>query len=275
MADACKALVSVIMPAYNAGAFIAAAIQSLISQTWQNWELLVVNDGSTDDTEEVVVSFKDVRIRYYHQKNGGVSAARNLALRHMKGDFFCFLDADDIFPLDSIAIRLKYMLRHPEVDVLDTAVAVKDEQLNQVIRMYVPDFKGIWWPELIKLKGNCFFGINVFFRKRYGVLPQPHGATHGEDFIFYLHNAHQHQLVYHALNYVCYVYRRPHHSAMTNLKGLESGYDRIVNEVNNLSGISALKKLRLRMRVFRILFLSYVRAGELRNAVLQWVKLFR
>lgn len=87
--------VTVIMPAYNAGRYIAKAIESVLAQTLQDWELIVVDDGSTDDTSSLVAAYSDPRIRCMHQKNQGPAAARNRGVQHSSGQFLAFLDADD------------------------------------------------------------------------------------------------------------------------------------------------------------------------------------
>src|SRR5262245_43093607 len=96
-------LVSIITPVYNTEKFLAGCITSVLQQTHTNWELLIIDDGSVDGSANVVKQFNDPRIHYFHQENQGVSAARNAALRRMKGDFFCFLDGDDVMPPHSIA----------------------------------------------------------------------------------------------------------------------------------------------------------------------------
>lgn len=92
-------LISVIIPAYNAEEFIAQTIESVLSQTYQNIEILVVDDGSTDTTAEIVKSFaqKDKRITLLQQPNAGVAVARNLAYLHSKGEYIAPIDADDIW----------------------------------------------------------------------------------------------------------------------------------------------------------------------------------
>ncbi|HEY9862115.1 MAG TPA: glycosyltransferase family A protein, partial [Candidatus Obscuribacterales bacterium] len=92
-------LVSVIIPAYNAERFIARTLESVLNQTYQNIEVLVVDDGSSDRTPEIVHHFAeiDARIILFHQSNAGVAAARNLAIQHAKGEFIAPLDADDIW----------------------------------------------------------------------------------------------------------------------------------------------------------------------------------
>lgn len=91
-------LVSVIIPTYNRANIIKDAIETVLNQTYQNFEIIVVDDGSTDKTEKVVKSFNDSRIRYIYQPNSGKpSVARNLGINSSKGDFVAFLDSDDLW----------------------------------------------------------------------------------------------------------------------------------------------------------------------------------
>ncbi len=103
--------VSIIMPAYNAERFIAQAIHSVIRQTYANWELIVVDDGSTDRTSDVIRSFaeKDGRIIHFSQPNSGQGKARNLAIGHARGDLLAFLDADDLWVENKLAIQITLM----------------------------------------------------------------------------------------------------------------------------------------------------------------------
>ena len=88
--------VSIIMPTYNCGPFIAESVRSVLSQTYTNWELLIVDDCSTDNTAQVVASFDDPRIRYMqNEQNEGAATTRNRALRAAQGRYVAFLDADD------------------------------------------------------------------------------------------------------------------------------------------------------------------------------------
>lgn len=89
-------LVSIIIPAYNAASYIEETIQSIFNQTYQSWEIIIVNDGSTDNTMDVVRSFTDKRIECITQKNGGVASARNKGFYFAKGEYVVFFDADDL-----------------------------------------------------------------------------------------------------------------------------------------------------------------------------------
>jgi teichuronic acid biosynthesis glycosyltransferase TuaG len=88
--------VSVVIPAYNAAAFVAAAVDSALAQTYPEIEVVVVNDGSTDDTPQLLAAY-GARIRVHHQPNAGLSAARNIGARLATGDWIAFLDADDLW----------------------------------------------------------------------------------------------------------------------------------------------------------------------------------
>lgn len=109
-------LVSVMMPVYNTQAYLGEAIESILAQTYPRWELIVVDDGSTDESLEVAQSFHDSRIRVFHQPNLGEAAARNEALRHMNGELVAFLDADDRFLPEHFALTIGYLTAHPEMD---------------------------------------------------------------------------------------------------------------------------------------------------------------
>lgn len=101
-------LVSIIMPAYNAENHIAASIHSVLKQTYAQWELIVVDDGSTDGTAAVVERFSalDARIKYIFQPNGGQASARNTGLRNSRGDLIAFLDADDLWVSEKLTLQI-------------------------------------------------------------------------------------------------------------------------------------------------------------------------
>lgn len=102
------ALVSIVMPAYNAAKFIAASIDSVLAQTYPHWELIVVDDGSTDNTAAVVAAYCrcDARIRYYYQENARQSRARNQGIAKSSGEYVAFLDADDLWLPHKLAVQM-------------------------------------------------------------------------------------------------------------------------------------------------------------------------
>lgn len=102
-------LVSVIMPAYNAEKYIAASIESVIAQTYTNWELLIVDDGSTDQTAAIIKRYTsaDKRVKYFFQENGRQGKAKNLAIANSTGVFIAFLDADDLWLKEKLEISVR------------------------------------------------------------------------------------------------------------------------------------------------------------------------
>jgi teichuronic acid biosynthesis glycosyltransferase TuaG len=103
-------LVSVVMPAFNTERYIAQAIRSVLGQTYPHWELIIVDDGSTDNTAGVVRTFKDPRIRYLFQSNAGQSAARNVAVRASNGPLLAFLDSDDLWMSNKLELQMKALI---------------------------------------------------------------------------------------------------------------------------------------------------------------------
>lgn len=103
-------LVSIIMPSYNTAPYIAESIQSVIDQTYKDWELIIVDDCSTDNTDEVITSLHDERIRYFkNEKNGGAAVSRNKALRKAKGKWIAFLDSDDLWNPEKLEKQIAFM----------------------------------------------------------------------------------------------------------------------------------------------------------------------
>lgn len=103
-------LVSIIMPSYNTAAYIKESIQSVLNQTYTNWELIIVDDCSTDSTDEVLETIKDSRIRYFkNDKNSGAAVSRNKALREAKGQWIAFLDSDDLWMPEKLEKQIYFM----------------------------------------------------------------------------------------------------------------------------------------------------------------------
>jgi glycosyltransferase involved in cell wall biosynthesis len=121
-------LVSIMMPAYNAEKYIGQAIESVLGQTYSHWELVIVNDGSSDGTAQAAAAFEDERIRLYNQPNGGEASARNHALEQSRGEYIAFLDADDLFLPHHLACTVEYLQNHPERDAVYTDGTYIDPQ---------------------------------------------------------------------------------------------------------------------------------------------------
>ncbi|MFC7670076.1 glycosyltransferase family 2 protein [Hymenobacter humi] len=117
-------LVSIIIPCYNYGWLLAETLDSVLAQTYQQWECIIIDDGSTDTTRVVATSYqaRDSRFRYVYQPNGGLSAARNHGLQAATGEYIQFLDADDLLLPQKLELQVALLASHPEYDVVYGAV---------------------------------------------------------------------------------------------------------------------------------------------------------
>jgi glycosyltransferase involved in cell wall biosynthesis len=115
-----KSLVSIIIPTYNRANLIGETLDSVLAQTYTNWECIIVDDGSTDNTQEVAKKWvdKDSRFNYWYKENAGVSSARNLGFEKSYGDFIVFLDSDDILANFSLSKRVQMFSQYPDNDGL-------------------------------------------------------------------------------------------------------------------------------------------------------------
>lgn len=128
-------LVSIIMPSYNTAPYIEETIQSVLNQTYTNWELIIVDDCSNDSTDEVLDAIKDNRIRYFkNEKNSGAAVSRNKALREAKGQWIAYLDSDDLWMPEKLEKQIKFMeengyafsyTNYEEIDVDGNKTGVK------------------------------------------------------------------------------------------------------------------------------------------------------
>ncbi len=115
-------LVSIIVPCYNCVRFIQETLDSLLSQSFKDFEVILVDDGSTDDLMSALKRIKDERLTYIYQDNKGVSSARNKGSELAKGKYLIFFDADDLMTEDFISTRTRYLQDHPEIDFVSGPV---------------------------------------------------------------------------------------------------------------------------------------------------------
>jgi glycosyltransferase involved in cell wall biosynthesis len=256
-----RPLVSIIMPAFNAERFIGEAIISVLAQTYDNWELLIVNDGSTDATSAVIASFTDPRIRVFHQINKGIGSARNLGLDHVRGSLLCGLDSDDKLPSDSLECRVSVFEAEPHTDIVDGRVLFMDGELKNTVRVFLPHFEGDPFPDLIAFTGKSFMGFSWMIRwgpdhrERFSV-----DLTHGEDLLFYMQYANGKR--YKAVDRTVLIYRRTGHSTMTNLRGLERSYIKIGKWLADSHRVSRSELHNYQRKRKRIMAGSYWKAGQ-------------
>jgi len=132
-------MVSVIIVVYNGEKYIEQAIKSVLNQTYDNIELIVVDDGSTDNTAQIIKKYKN--IKYIYQKNKGQGAARNLGLANASGDYIAYLDADDLYEPNKIEEQIKILKKENDVDIVYNDLKVVDDKLNY---LYTLKSEGIY-----------------------------------------------------------------------------------------------------------------------------------
>jgi glycosyltransferase involved in cell wall biosynthesis len=121
-------LVSIIIPAFNSALTISDTLNSILAQSYINWEALVIDDGSTDDLENFIKRFTDPRIKYFYKENGGVASARNFGIKNAGGDYIAFLDSDDIWHSDKLR------------ESINVLIDEKSDLVYTDILMFVNDF---------------------------------------------------------------------------------------------------------------------------------------
>ncbi len=253
-------LVSIIMPVYNAEKYLQSSINSVKHQTYQKWELIIIDNASTDCSPQILEGNKPhPQISVLHEPIKGVGHARNKGLASMSGEYFCFLDADDIMPKESIRARVSKFISDPTLSFVDGKVVYTDQDLTPRRKKYVPTCRGNVLMPLIRLSDCCFFG-NSWMIKR-----DPERAykfdtsmTHAEDLVFYISIAatgiydYTHEEILH--------YRQHGPSAMSNLDGLEKGYQAFLKHVKDLYPNVALWPSRL--KIIKVMVMSWLFVGK-------------
>lgn len=266
-----KGKISVIVAVYNGEKTIRRTIQSVLNQRYENFELIIINDGSEDSTADHVRAFKDERIVFKELKsNQGVSSARNKGLEIMSGEFFCFLDADDIFPIDSLSSRVELFNNDNSLLFVDGIVEKRNLGSNRLVETYVPRFKGDPLKELLLLNDSCFIGQSWMIRNSLRTMPKFNmNLTHGEDLLFFAECA-RHGGNYSYVETVVLIYNQHENSAMGNIRGLEKFYRfylKFLPEFIDTNIISREDLQMVRRKIRRILFRSYLKILDFRSGI--------
>ena len=125
-------LVSVVMPVYNGALYLKEAIDSILSQTHKNLELIIINDGSTDDTEDIILSYEDSRIHYIvNEKNSGICVTLNKGLDVAQGKYIARMDCDDISVPERLQKQVEYMEQHPNIGIIGSDIIVFGEGIQE------------------------------------------------------------------------------------------------------------------------------------------------
>lgn len=196
-------LCSIVIPLYNKAAFIRQAIQSVLDQTYQNFEIIVVDDGSTDDGAAHVRAIEDHRLRLLHQPNAGVSAARNNGIALAKGELVCFLDADDWYFPDYLDTVVKMASQYPAHTFFATGYTrLRHQHAAETMseHRHVQDFQIVNDVYDRFRRDGCFFCTNSASVRRHSLDTLqpcfPIGESMGEDLDLWFRLAEPFGLVY-------------------------------------------------------------------------------
>jgi glycosyltransferase involved in cell wall biosynthesis len=166
--------VTVVIPAYNSLKYLPETINTVLSQSFQDFEVLVINDGSTDATEEwVIQNVKDPRVKLISQENQGLSGARNTGIKYAQGDYIALLDADDLWEPSKLEKQVQCLDANPEVALVYTWIALIDQHGKPTGRIVAHHAEGNVWQKLLEInivvcgsnplvRRNCFENVGLF-----------------------------------------------------------------------------------------------------------------
>lgn len=219
---------SIIIPVYNKEAYISRSIQSVINQTYKNYEIIIINDGSTDKSLEICESFKKKYpcITIYNQKNCGLSIARNSGLDLAIGDYICFLDADDIFHSNYLAVAHEVLQEH-NYDLFSCSLEFNQVSNNALETSYV--FNNLDYLSFI-LTNYKYCNVNVInkiYKKEIAARVRFQPKILYEDIEFTIRCIMESNTIFHYDNPLVTVYSEPH--SITRSPLIKKDYDNIYN----------------------------------------------
>lgn len=161
----CKSLLSIVLPTYNRENYLKRSIDSVLNQTYKNWELLIIDDGSSDETLSLVKSYlnKFSNIRYFYHKNRGAAYSMNIGMQNCHGEFITFLGSDDEYLENHLELRVKYLTKNENTDLLHSPAKIIG---NEFVKDKNDKTKKIHLDECIL--GGTLFGRAEIFHKLNG-----------------------------------------------------------------------------------------------------------
>jgi len=165
--------VSIIIPTYNSIQYLPSAVASALNQTFKDFEIIIINDGSTDHTEEWILQQDDPKLRVVSQKNCGKSAARNAGILAARGNYLAFLDADDLWEPSKIELQVNYLDRYPRTGLVYTWTVLADSNGRPTGRLISSRAAGDVWKDLVRdniltcgstpmVRRECFRTVGLF-----------------------------------------------------------------------------------------------------------------
>jgi len=236
--------ISVVIPAYNAELTIRETIESVQKQTFSDFELIIINDGSTDGTLEVIESINDSRLKIFSYQNGGLSVARNRGVVHATGEFIAFLDADDLWTPDKLELQLVALEQYPEAGLAYSWTYFMNEKENCLFPGSRSCYEGNVYKHLL-IHNFIANGSNPLIRREViesvgGFDPE---LSHFADWDYWLRIAHNWSFVL-IPKYQIY-YRQSSRTMSSRVDGIiEAGYSLIENAfLSAPKELQSLKKI--------------------------------
>ncbi len=182
--------ISIILPAFNAALFIRNAIDSLLTQTFTNFELIIINDGSTDDTKNIILSYEDARIKYHENtSNKGLVYTLNKGIQLAKGQYIARMDSDDLCTPNRLALQKEFLDKSPQIAFTAAWIDFIDDNNNKINKAWELDRKTNTTKEIKKalLKQNCIAHPTIMGRKDiFQQYPYQHNQKNIEDYDLWL-----------------------------------------------------------------------------------------
>lgn len=234
-----ESLVSVITPMYNAEKYILETIQSVMQQTYQNWEMIIVDNKSTDNSIEIVKSIEDERIKIIklEYNSGGPARPRNIGIENSKGEYIAFLDADDVWLPLKLEKQIKILEENHDIDIVHTLANVIDDKSKYVSFFNNQNLYNIF--KFIISKKNILFytnNINInstIMKKNIEIkFDEDENLVTLEDWKYWIDCKNDHKLSIFLLNEVLLNYRI-HNNAISN-RGTDKGYRRALYMISIL-----------------------------------------
>ena len=273
-----KPLVSVVIPAYNSAAFITETVDSVLQQTYPNLEVLVIDDGSTDNTREVLKPYEE-KIEYYRKDNGGPASARNFGIRKASGVYVAFLDADDLWKEEKIDRQVKRFDEMPGTGLVHTgSVQLKDGKIIERASRHCPNgnvFKELFSQNFIGtstvlVRKECFQSLGLFDTRE--------GFMAVEDYDMWLRIARKYRIEYIAEGLVYY---RVHAEGIS--RNIDRSYlneKRVIEEAISRwpqikeEAVSIRKRMAVLYENYGTELLEYLNLPEARQKLMESLKYF-
>lgn len=266
-------LISIIIPCYNAEKFIKETIESVIVQTYSNWELIIVDDGSSDESIAIISTYlNDKRIKLISQKNSGVSVARNSGATYAKGNFLCFLDADDVWERNFIQESLFVLTKHKSAIMANCDSKAIDQNSN-ILKQKFEAHEGDVFRDVLLFKSNrVTFPSSIMVKveefKTLGGFDV--SLSNVADKYFYLSIAKQGEIV--RINKQLLLYRIHSNNMHSNVQLMERDYLLFMLKIEQKFNLDKELKISFNKKIYYILYRSMLKEMRLSKSMFYFYK---